>query len=82
MKPQSMGATVATLEQMSLVERRPHPTDGRQFQIALTETGQAYRYEAQARRVTWLAQAVGHLSEEERRALFRATEIIKRLGEM
>ena len=33
MKPQSMGATIAALEEMGLVERKPHPTDGRQVNI-------------------------------------------------
>src|SRR5579864_416372 len=36
MKPQSMGTTIAALEEMGLVERRPHPTDGRQVHIHLT----------------------------------------------
>ncbi len=41
MKPQSMGATIATLEGMGIVERKPHPTDGRQVNIALTAKGSA-----------------------------------------
>src|SRR5665811_1167455 len=43
MKPQSMGTTIAALEAMGLVERRPHPTDGRQVNIALSEKGAALR---------------------------------------
>src|ERR1039458_3669055 len=43
MKPQSMGATVAALEEMGLVERKPHPTDGRQVNIELTAKGAAVR---------------------------------------
>src|SRR5580658_9743611 len=35
-KPQSMGATIAALEEMGMVERRPHPSDGRQVNIELT----------------------------------------------
>lgn len=30
MRPQSMSAAVATLEERGLVERQPHPSDGRQ----------------------------------------------------
>src|SRR6202035_1772858 len=41
MKPQSMGTTVAALEEMGLVERTPHPTDGRQVNIQLTAKGEA-----------------------------------------
>ncbi len=33
MKPQSMGTIVALLEENGLVERKPHPTDGRQMNI-------------------------------------------------
>jgi len=36
MKPQSMGTTVAALEDMGMVERKPRPTDGRQVNIELT----------------------------------------------
>ena len=39
MKPQSMGATIAALEERGLVERTPHPTDGRQVNIELTAKG-------------------------------------------
>ncbi|HEX6496475.1 MAG TPA: MarR family transcriptional regulator, partial [Acidobacteriaceae bacterium] len=40
-KPQSMGTTVAALEEMGLVARKPHPTDGRQMNIELTAKGVA-----------------------------------------
>src|SRR6202451_3084608 len=40
-KPQSMGTTIAALEEMGLVERTPHPTDGRQVNIELTAKGAA-----------------------------------------
>src|ERR1700750_2368427 len=40
-KPQSMGTTVAALEEMGFVERKPHPTDGRQMMIELTPKGAA-----------------------------------------
>jgi DNA-binding MarR family transcriptional regulator len=30
-KPQSMGGTLAAMEEEGLVERQPHPTDGRQI---------------------------------------------------
>src|SRR5258708_4006526 len=43
MKPQSMGATIAALEELGMVERKPHPTDGRQMNIALTLKGLALR---------------------------------------
>ena len=42
MKPQSMGTTIAALEEMGMVERKPHPTDGRQVNIELTAKGLRY----------------------------------------
>ncbi len=38
-KPQSMAATIAALEERDLVERTPHPTDRRQMNVALTAKG-------------------------------------------
>jgi DNA-binding MarR family transcriptional regulator len=81
MKPQSMGATIAALEEMGMVERKPHPTDGRQVNIELTAKGAAVRKSAADAKRTWLAQAVARLDEQERETLFAAGEIIKRLVE-
>ena len=81
MKPQSMGATVAALEEMGMVERKPHPTDGRQVNIELTAKGAAVRKSARDAKRTWLAQAIAQLDEQERETLFAAGRIIKRLVE-
>ena len=81
MKPQSMGATVAALEEMGIVERKPHPTDGRQVNIELTAKGAAMRKSAKDAKRTWLAEAISQLDEQERETLFKAGEIIKRLAE-
>jgi len=81
MKPQSMGATIAALEEMGMVERKPHPTDGRQFHIALTAEGAATRNRAKDAKRTWLAQAIAQLDAQERETLFKGGEIIKRLAE-
>ncbi|MGD0435972.1 MAG: MarR family transcriptional regulator, partial [Bryobacteraceae bacterium] len=81
MKPQSMGTTIAALEEMGMVERTPHPTDGRQVNIELTARGAAVRKSTREAKRTWLAQAVAGLDEQEQRTLFEAGEIIKRLVE-
>ena len=81
MKPQSMGTTIAALEEMGMVERKPHPTDGRQVNISLTAKGAAVRKSAKDAKRTWLAQAILQLDEQEREILFKAGEIIKRLAE-
>ncbi|HEY3939634.1 MAG TPA: MarR family transcriptional regulator [Bryobacteraceae bacterium] len=82
MKPQSMGTTVAALEEIGLVERKPHPTDGRQVNIELTAKGAAMRKSAKEAKQTWLARAIGQLNEQERETLFKAGEIIERLAEL
>jgi DNA-binding MarR family transcriptional regulator len=81
MKPQSMGTTIAALEELDLVERKPHPTDGRQVNIELTAKGATVRKIARDAKRTWLAQAIARLDEEERETLFKAGEIIRRLVE-
>jgi DNA-binding MarR family transcriptional regulator len=80
-KPQSMGATIAALEEMGLVERKPHRTDGRQMNIVLTAKGAAVRKSAKDAKTTWLAQALAQLDEQERQTLLAAGAIIKRLVE-
>jgi DNA-binding MarR family transcriptional regulator len=82
MKPQSMGTTIAALEERGLVERSPHPTDGRQMNIELTAKGAAVRNSAKDAKRTWLAQAITQLEEHDRETLFKAGEIIKRLVEL
>jgi len=81
MKPQSMGTTIAALEEMGMVARKPHPTDGRQVNIELTAKGAAVRKSTRDAKRTWLTQAVSQLNEHERETLFAAGEIIKRLAQ-
>jgi DNA-binding MarR family transcriptional regulator len=80
-KPQSMGATIATLEEQSLVERKPHPTDGRQFHIQITAKGRALRLSDRDAKRAWIAGAIAKLDEKDRDTLFKAGEIIRRLAE-
>jgi DNA-binding MarR family transcriptional regulator len=80
MKPQSMGTTIAALNKMGLVERKAHPTDGRQVNIELTAKGAAVRKSAKDAKLAWLSQVIAQLDEDERKTLFVAGEIIKRLA--
>ena len=82
MKPQSMGTTIAALEVMGMVERKPHPTDGRQVNIALTARGAAVRATAKDAKRSWLVQAISQLDKHDQEALFASGEIIKRLVEL
>jgi len=80
-KPQSMGATLAELEREGLVERRPHPTDGRQVLFALTDAGVEARRKRGAAKQTWLLAAMAKLDPAEQQTLTTAAALIKRLGE-
>ncbi len=82
MKPQSMGTIIAALEQMGMVERKPHPTDGRQMNIALTPKGESMRKEARIAKQNWLAQAVAKLHPAEQKSLPALTALLKRLAEL
>jgi DNA-binding MarR family transcriptional regulator len=79
-KPQSMGTTIATLEELGFVHRKPHPTDGRQSNIVLTARGTAVRNKGKDARSKWLAEAIAALDEDEQETLFAAGEIINRLA--
>jgi DNA-binding MarR family transcriptional regulator len=81
MRPQSMRTIIATLEEMDMVQRKPHATDGRQVNIALTAKGAAAQKRAGDAKQTWLAQTISQLNEQERKTLFAAGKIIKRLAE-
>jgi len=80
-KPQSMGAIIAALAAMGLVERLPHPTDGRQINIRLTAQGEATRQRLKDAKHAWLARAVSGLAPRDQETLFAAGEILKRLAE-
>ena len=80
-KPQSMGALLAELEQDGLVRREPHPTDGRQVLFSLTDAGVQARRQRQAAKLAWLTAAISRLDADEQRTLVDAIALVKRLGE-
>ena len=80
-KPQSMGTTLADLEQAGLVLRRPHPTDGRQVLFALTAEGVEARRKRSLAKREWLLAAMAKLDPAEQQTLIAAIALIKRLGD-
>jgi DNA-binding MarR family transcriptional regulator len=80
-KPQSMGGSVAILEEQGFVERRADPDDGRQFLIALTPAGIQVRTQSSLAKHAWLTQAIGKLPPRERETLFAAMGALRKLGE-
>ena len=80
-KPQSMGTALAFLEENGLLERQPHPTDGRQMNIKLTAKGTALRRTTRDATHKWLSQAIAKLDKREQATIFKAGQLIKRMGE-
>ena len=79
-KPQSMGAVIASLEKTGLVERDPHPSDGRQIMFSLTRLGRRIRNDGVRAKRKWLAAAIAsELSATEQRTLHGALGLIERL---
>ncbi|MET7765931.1 MarR family transcriptional regulator [Streptomyces sp. NPDC005336] len=81
-RPQSMRMSLAALEEQGLVERAPHPTDGRQVVFSLTEEGRRAIASVRQAKQSWLLDAIAtRLDADERRTLAEATELLKRLVE-
>jgi DNA-binding MarR family transcriptional regulator len=80
MRPQSMGPIIAALEGAGLVSGGPHPTDGRQTLLSLTETCRKWVEQGRAARQDWLTRTLqARLSPQEQDKLAEAVELLKRL---
>jgi DNA-binding MarR family transcriptional regulator len=79
-QPPSMTRVISALEDYGFVSRRPHPTDGRQAIVELTEQGTAYLRAEVSAREAWLDSRIAELDESDRELLARAAEIIDRMA--
>jgi len=79
-QPPTITRIIARLEERGLIQRTPHPTDGRQVILAPSPAGRQLLAEYQRVRDEWLAQRVARLSAEERNTLHRAAEILTRIA--
>jgi DNA-binding MarR family transcriptional regulator len=79
-QPPSMTRVIAALEDMGFVERSPHPTDGRQSIVTLTDTGRTFVEDTISVREAWLDRKLAELSGDEREVLAQAAEIIDRMA--
>jgi DNA-binding MarR family transcriptional regulator len=80
-KPQAMGTTIQTLEQRALVSRSPDPDDGRRVVITITSEGRRLLTDRRSLKTHALAEAIGHLTDNEQRALNEAARLLDRLAE-
>ncbi|HWE46499.1 MAG TPA: MarR family transcriptional regulator [Caulobacteraceae bacterium] len=80
MRPQSMGAVIAALEQAGLVAGAPDPEDGRQTLLSLTESCRQWFEQGRAARQDWLTRTLeARLTRQEQDQLAAALPLLQRL---
>ncbi len=79
---QSIGATLGSLEARGLVERRPHPSDGRRSVLSITKAGVRALEDKHNGRAEQLARVLSsEFSPSELRQLMVAAPLIERLAQ-
>jgi len=79
--PQSMGATLARLEQQDLIERRRDPDDGRRIVLSVTRAGRKLLRAKRNARVQQLSDALADgFSPAELKRLMAAAPLLERLA--
>ena len=71
---------VTALEEAGLARRTPHPDDGRQLLVVLTEAGTRHVHETRRRRDAWLAEQLAALSPDDRAVLARAAALLQEIA--
>jgi DNA-binding MarR family transcriptional regulator len=80
--PQSMGATLASLETRGLVARHPDPRDGRRVVLSVTEAGQQVLQDKRNARTQQLAVALSaRFTPAEIRQLAELAPLLERLAQ-
>ncbi len=80
--PQSMGATLGSLQDRGLVARAPDPQDGRQIVLSVTEAGRQVMHSRRNRRTDQLARALASgFTRSELEVLAAAAPLLERLAE-
>jgi DNA-binding MarR family transcriptional regulator len=79
-RPQSIAATLAALEERGLVLRRQDPADGRRQLVSLSRNGMALFDDRRRHSEEWLSRALEErLTEAERRTVIEAAALLERL---
>jgi DNA-binding MarR family transcriptional regulator len=82
MRPQSMSAIVAPLQESGLVRGVPDPSDGRQTLMSLTPKCLKWIQESRAAKQDWLSTTISRkLSVQEQEKLQAALQLLTRLVE-
>lgn len=78
-QPPSMTRVIASLVDLGLVERAPHPTDGRQIIVTLSEAGEALIKDETHAREVWMNERLSALDEPQLKILREAVGIMTSL---
>jgi DNA-binding MarR family transcriptional regulator len=79
-QPPTMTKIVAKLEERGLVQRTPHPTDGRQVILSSTDLGREILGSYERVRNEWLAARLAELTPDERGVLNKAAALLSKLA--
>ncbi|NUS43952.1 MAG: MarR family transcriptional regulator [Mycobacteriaceae bacterium] len=75
-QPPSMTRVIASLSELGLVERTPHPTDGRQIIVTPTPAGRSLVDDENSAREAWMTDQLGILGDHQIQVLRDAVDII------
>lgn len=75
-RPPSMTRVIASLADEGLVVRAPHPVDGRQVLVSVSESGGELVKAARRARQEWLAERLATLDSGQRETLRNAADLI------
>lgn len=79
-RPPSITRSLNHLVEAGLALREPHPDDGRQVLISISEKGEAVLDEERNRRDLWLARRMAELDSTELATLKEAAALMERLA--
>ena len=78
-RPQSMAATLAAIQEHGLIQRQPDPADRRVHQLSLTPAGDKLRLSVQAAIRRNEEQLLAHLPDSDRAAFLRSLQVLDEL---
>jgi DNA-binding MarR family transcriptional regulator len=78
-QPPSMTRVIASLLELRLVKRDPHPTDGRQVIVSLSNAGRALIEDETNAREVWMTEQLAKLTPEQQEVLHEAVGIMKQI---
>ncbi|GEM30387.1 MarR family transcriptional regulator [Nocardia neocaledoniensis] len=78
-QPPSMTRVIASLSDLDLVQRRPHPTDGRQIIVSLSPAGRALIADETHAREAWMTERLASLTPEQIEILDQAVAIMNQI---